>query len=124
MTRVPLTVAFLSGAAIIFIGLRYLFIPRSAVPSFGLPPPALGDATTHWLRLKGIRDVVSGLVVFATMYYGTPRLVGIIMLVEALTPLGDMSTILYGNGSTGTALGVHGITAVVMIMAGLSLLRT
>lgn len=121
MTTIAVFVADLSATAIIYIGTQYAFSPRTMMPSFGLPHPALDDATINWLRLKGVRDIVSGLVVFTIIRYGTHQLVGMIMLVEALIPLGDMSTILYGRGSTSTALGVHGLTAAVMVLAGMRL---
>ena len=86
-------VAVLIAVGIIVIGVTYLFNPRVATRSFGLPLPGAGANVVWWLRLKGVRDVVSGLVVMAVMVWGEPRLVGIVLLVEALIPIGDMSMI-------------------------------
>lgn len=52
------------------------------------------------------------------MDWGGPKMVGIILIVEAMIPLGDMSMILTVNGSTKTAFGIHGFTALLMMLAG------
>jgi hypothetical protein len=108
-------VALLAAGGIIGIGAMYLLRPRVMTHNFGLPLPEEGRNTTWWLRLKGSRDIVSGLVVLALMMWGTPFLLGLILLIEALIPIGDMSLILAAKGSTKTAFGVHGLTAALMI---------
>ena len=45
-------------------------------------------------------------------------MVGIILIVEAMIPFGDMSMLLTANGSTKTAFGIHGFTALLMMLAG------
>jgi hypothetical protein len=113
--------AGLLAAAIIFLGTQYLVRPWAMTESFGLPRPA-GDAmTASWLRLKGVRDIASGLVVFALMVWGGPKLVGLVLVVEAVIPLGDMSVILAGHGSARSAVGIHGVTVVLMLLGGVPL---
>lgn len=51
-----------------------------------LKPPAFDADTRAWLRLKGIRDVVSGFVVLTMMLTADRRSVGIALLVEAIHP--------------------------------------
>jgi hypothetical protein len=51
------------------------------------------------------------------------RSVGIVLLVEAIVPLGDMSIILGSGGSKSTAFSVHGVTCVVMLVVGLLLIH-
>lgn len=115
-------VATLAAAGIIGIGTMYLFRPRVMTSNFGLPLPEAGANTTWWLRLKGSRDIVSGLIVFALMAWGTPFLLGVVLLIDAITPVSDMTTILAATGSTGTALGIHGLIAALMIAAAISLI--
>ena len=91
--------------------------------SFGLKPPASDADTRAWLRLKGIRDVASGLVVLAMMLTADRRLVGIVLLVEAIIPFGDMSIILGSGGSKSRAFSIHGVTCAVMLVAGLLLIH-
>ena len=117
-----LGVALLAAIAIIFIGVRYLSDPCAMVPSFGLPLPEAGPNIPWWLRLKGVRDIVSGLVVLALMAWNEGRLLGLVLLIEALIPLGDMSVVLAAKGRTATALGVHGATALIMVLGAVPLL--
>jgi Domain of unknown function (DUF4267) len=114
-------VALLVGIGIIPLGIMYLTNPRAATQSFGLPLPEAGPNVAWWLRLKGVRDVVSGLVVLAAVVWAGPRLVGILLLIEALVPVGDMSLILAARGSRARALGIHGVTAALMIIAAIPL---
>ena len=113
--------AGLVAVAVMFLGMQYLATPWTTTRSFGLPRPADDAVTASWLRLKGVRDIVSGLTVFAVLVWGDPKLVGLILIVEALIPLGDMSVVLAGNGSTKSALGIHGVTALLMLLAGVPL---
>ena len=122
MHRIALGLAVLLAAAIIGIGLQYLLAPRAATRSFGLPLPEDGANTTWWLRLKGVRDITSGLVVLATMVWVSPQVAGLILLIDTLIPLGDMCTILAARGSRARAFGIHGVTAAVMLIAAVPLL--
>jgi hypothetical protein len=115
-------VALLAAIGIMGIGAMYLFRPRVMTHNFGLPLPEEGRNTTWWLRLKGSRDIVSGLVVLALMTWGSPQMLGIVLLIEAIIPTSDMATILAAKGSTGAALGVHGLTAALMIAAAIPLI--
>lgn len=116
-----IAVAIVVALAIIAIGGMYVLAPLTATRSFGLPLPEGGPNVAWWLRLKGSRDIVSGLVVIAVLAWGGPRLLGIVLLVEALIPLGDMSFILAARGSTARALGIHLPTAAAMIAGALPL---
>lgn len=59
--------AILAAVAVFAIGGMYLLSPRAATRSFGLPLPEDGANVAWWLRLKGSRDIVSGLVVLAVL---------------------------------------------------------
>ena len=82
-------VAVLAAIAIILLGIMYLTNPRVATQSFGLPLPEEGANTDWWLRLKGSRDIVSGLIVFVLLAWGGLRILGIVLLVQAITPICD-----------------------------------
>jgi hypothetical protein len=115
-------VALLIAVAIIVIGLAYIVQPRAASTGFGLPLPETGQNMRWWLSLKGVRDVVSGLILLALILWGTPAAVGIVLLVAALTPLGDMGMILAAKGSSTHAFGIHAVTAAVMIAGAVPLI--
>ena len=119
----PLSLAVLVSAGIIVIGCFYVASPRRILGGFGLKPPAPDADTCAWLRLKGIRDVASGLAVLTLMLATDSRTVGIVLLVFALIPFGDMSNVLISGGRKATALSVHGVTCVVMLFAGLLLIH-
>jgi hypothetical protein len=108
--------ALLLALAIIGIGAQYLASPRAATRSFGLPLPEDGPNIAWWLRLKGVRDIVSGLLVLTFMAWSGSRAVGVILFVYSLIPIGDMLMILAAKGSTKRAFGIHGVTAVLMIL--------
>ena len=120
-TAIPLSIAALIAVSIIVIGCFYLAAPQRISGSFGLKPPASDPDTRAWLHLKGIRDITSGLVVLTLMLTTNTRTVGIVMLVLAIIPLGDMSNILASGGSKRTAFSVHGVTCAVMLLVGLLL---
>lgn len=121
MHELALGLAVVVAVAIIVIGTQYVARPRAATRSFGLPLAEDGANIAWWLRLKGVRDIASGLAVLALMVWGGPRMVGIILLVEAFIPIGDMLVILAAKGSTKSAFGMHGLTAVVMILSAVPL---
>ena len=118
---IPMCLAALIAVAVMVIGCFYVISPERMTGSFGLKPPAPDADTRAWLRLKGIRDIVSGLVVLTLMLTTDTRTVGIALLVEAIVPLGDMSNVLGSGGSKTTAFSVHGVTCVVMLVVGLLL---
>ncbi|NYF49640.1 DUF4267 domain-containing protein [Tunturiibacter gelidoferens] len=120
---IPLSLAALMAVAIIVIGCFYLISPERMTGSFGLEPPASDADTRAWLRLKGIRDIASGLVVLTMMLTMGTRSVGIALLVLAITPLGDMSIVLGSGGSRSKALSIHGVTCAVMLVVGLLLIH-
>ncbi len=120
-----LTGYLLSGliaVGIVFIGSRFLWDPAAASRDFGIansPSPSTGF--TPWLAVKGLRDIVSGLFVFLLMANGSPRLLGEFLLVASLIAWGDAAIVLRSGGSRTAAFGIHGLTALVIIAAGASL---
>jgi hypothetical protein len=120
---IPLSVAALIAVGVIAIGCFYLVSPERISGSFGLNPPASDEDTRAWLRLKGIRDVASGLLVLTMMLTADRRSVGIALIVFAIIPLGDMSIVLGSGGSKSRAFSIHGVTCAVMLVVGLLLIH-
>ena len=113
----------LIAVGIIFIGSRFLWDPAAASRDFGIaksPSPSTGF--TGWLAVKGARDIVSGLFVFLIMANGSPRLLGEFLLVASLIAFGDAATVLRSGGSRRAAFGIHGLTALVIVATGASLI--
>ena len=120
---IPLSLAALMAVSIMVIGCFYLVSPEQISGTFGLKPLASDADTRAWLRPKGIRDVVAGLVVLTMMLAADRRLVGIALLVEAIIPLGDMSIVLGSGGSKTRAFSIHGVTCAGMLVVGLLLIH-
>ena len=120
---IPLILAALIAVGIIVIGCFYLVSPERISRTFGLKPPATDADTRAWLRLKGIRDLASGVVILTLMLTADSRVVGIALLVFAIIPFGDMCNILVSGGRKATALSMHGVTCAVMLVVGLLLIR-
>jgi len=120
---VQLSLAVLMAVGIMVIGCFYLVSPERISGTFGLKPPPTDADTRAWLRLKGIRDVASGLVVLTMMLTADSRSVGIVLLVFAVIPFGDMSNILGSGGSKSKAFSVHGVACAVMLVVGLLLIH-
>jgi hypothetical protein len=122
MHWISIGLAALLSAAIMAIGAQYVANPRAATRSFGLPLPEEGANTAWWLRLKGVRDIATGLAVLACMVWAGSRVVGIVMLADATVPVGDMLLILAAKGSARSAFGIHGATTVLMLTASIPLI--
>jgi hypothetical protein len=120
---IPLILAALLAVGILVIGCFYLISPERISRTFGLKPSAADADTRAWLRPKGIRDVVAGLVVMTVMLTADTRMLGIVLLLYAIIPFGDMFIVLGSGGSKSTALSVHGVTCAVMLVAGLLLIH-
>ncbi len=121
-SRLATVLSLIGAAFILFVGVGYLIAPQSMSDSFGLPAAPEGPAE-GFLNVKGVRDVVTGLILLALLASRQRRALGIATLTIALIPAGDMTTILIRHGSTSTALGVHGLTAVMVAVTGVLLLR-
>jgi hypothetical protein len=88
--------------------------PRSATCSFDRPLPEEGASVAWWLRLNWVRTLhrigrscVHGM--------GWPRDSSAILLALAIIPVGDMLVILAVRGTTKSAFGMHGVTAMLMV---------
>ncbi|MBU3067005.1 DUF4267 domain-containing protein [Nocardia sp. NEAU-G5] len=114
--------AILGAGFIISVGGGYLLAPEKMAAGFGLPAWPSGEAD-GFLNVKGVRDVVTGLMMLVPLATGQRRTLGATMLTVALIPTGDMLTILVRRGSTATALKVHGFTAALVAASGALLMR-
>jgi hypothetical protein len=123
MVLIEYLLSGLIAVGIVFIGSRFWWDPATASRDFGIPnPPSLSTGFTAWLAVKGSRDIVCGLFVFLLMANGSPRLLGEFMLVASLIALIDAAIVLRSGGSRAVAFGIHGLTALVIIATGASLI--
>jgi Domain of unknown function (DUF4267) len=121
-TTIAYTLAGLIGAGIIFIGARFIVAPRVAAAGYGVQPDLGQPSTGAYLSVKGVRDIGSGLIVFALMAAGATHPLGWMVLAATIIPLGDATIVLRHGGPKSIAWGVHGLTAIVMLITSALLL--
>jgi hypothetical protein len=115
-TIIGYVLAGLLAAGIIFLGARFLIAPRIAAAGYGVLPDVDEASVRAYLSVKGVRDIATGLFVIILMIAGETHLVGWVMLAAIIIPLGDAAIVLRSGGSKSTAWGIHGVTAVVMLV--------
>jgi len=120
MHLAALLVALLACAGIIALGIRFLVAPRPAIAGFGVAPDSLRALTA----IKGVRDISSGVVLLVVWAAAGPVALGWALVAAAVTPLADAVIVVTNGGAPATALGVHGLTAVLLVAAGLVLALT
>lgn len=121
VTTIATALAGLIGAGIIFIGLREFWAPQSAA-GFGIPGTPTQDRNFQaWLHVKAVRDIASGVFIFI-LIAATSHLLGYFMLAATAIPVGDAAIVLRSKGPKAAVYGIHGATAVVMLIISLLLL--
>jgi len=117
-----LVIAWVVAIGIIGIGIAYVAKSETNASNFGLPRLPERDARGWW-QVKGVRDIVSGLLVIVAIFAAGADLWWLI-LVLSLIPLGDAVVVLTNRGRKSAAFGIHGATAAGMIIAALLLVRS
>lgn len=117
MTTAALVVAVAGCLFILFIGARFLLAPRVAMAGFGVPEDRVRALTS----IKGVRDITSGIVPLVVLLVAGPHVFGFALLAAAITPVGDALIVATNGGTVRHALSVHGVTALVLVVAGLVL---
>jgi hypothetical protein len=117
MHLAALFLALLASVVIIAIGARFLLAPRPAMLGYGVAPDNLRALT----EIKGVRDITSGVVMFVVWAAAGRTALGWALLAVTITPVADAIIVLTNGGKLSTALGIHGITAALLLAAGLVL---
>ena len=122
MTSIGFYLSGVIAAGIIFVGCRFLLALSTAAAAYSVPAGAEPHSRAY-LSVKGIRDIASGLFVAMLIAYGSAHALGWFMLIATLIPIADAMIVLHHGGSRTIAFGVHGGTAVAMlIISGLLLI--
>ena len=122
MRRFTTVLTILLGLFPLSFGLRFLLDPHGAAAGFGIDPWPTGAAAGYF-AVKGIRDIVLGLNLLALCALGQRRATGVLMAIAAMIPIADMIIVLTHGGTVATALGIHGLTAVIVLFDAWLLLR-
>lgn len=122
MRRFTTVLTVLLGVFPLTFGTQFLVAGHTVAPSFGIAEWPTGVAAGYF-AVKGIRDIVLGLNLLTLFALGQRRATGILMAITALIPITDMITVFTHGGPAATALGVHGLTALVMLFDAFLLIR-
>ena len=122
MRRFTTVLTVLLGLFPLTFGLRFLLDGHGAAAGFGIDPWPTGAAAGYF-AVKGIRDIVLGLNLLALFALGQRRATGVLMAIAAMIPIADMIIVLTHGGTVATALGIHGLTAVIVLFDAWLLLR-
>jgi Domain of unknown function (DUF4267) len=117
MHPAALLVALMACVAIIVLGARFILQPRQATLDFGIAADNLRGLT----EIKGARDIASGVVLLVAWAAAGPTTLGWVLVAAAITPTADALIVLTNDGKLSKALGIHGLTAALLVAAGLVL---
>ncbi|MEU7815933.1 DUF4267 domain-containing protein [Pseudonocardia sp. NPDC049154] len=117
MYLAALVVAGIGCAGIVAVGGRFLLTPRQATLDFGVA----ADDVRALTAIKGVRDITSGAVPLVAWAAAGSATLGWALIAAALTPTADAVIVLTHGGKPSTALGIHGLTAALLVVAGLVL---
>ncbi|GII31572.1 DUF4267 domain-containing protein [Planotetraspora mira] len=115
LTPTAYGLAILLNLFIIFIGVRFLVVPRASAAGYGVSAKEDGDAA--YLTIKGLRDLTYGLLGLALLAFVSARAEAWYMLIVALVPLGDTLIVLRHGGTKAVAFGIHFATAVIVLIS-------
>ncbi|MGH7911841.1 MAG: DUF4267 domain-containing protein [Candidatus Dormibacteraceae bacterium] len=109
-------IAGVVAIGLVFIGGRFLLQPRAAARAFGIPDSELTAHNPFW-AVKGVRDLGVALLIGVLVLGGSAHLLAWGLLLGALIPIGDCLIVLRSGGTRLAAVGIHGLTAAVLLAA-------
>ena len=124
MRRFTTVLTVLLGLFPISFGLRFLLDPQGAAAGFGIDPWPTGTAAGYFAVKGHPRHLLAPSSSWCLLALGQRRATGVVMAHRGdLIPFVDMVIVLTHGGTVATALGVHGLTAVVVLVNACLLLR-
>ena len=112
----------LLALGIIFVGARFIIDPAAGAAGFGIPFSNKADEAFG--RIKGIRDIFSGLVLLPLLFLRMRKIAGYVFTTTIIIPATDCLIVLSTNGPSDLPhLLIHGLTAVSMIVISVLLFR-
>lgn len=112
----------LLAAGIIFIGARFIIAPLVGANGFGIPISGIEDLP--YGRIKGIRDIFSGLALLPFLFLKMRRSAALVLTAAIIIPATDFCIVLMTNGAKDIQhLLIHGLTVVYMIVTSILLFR-
>lgn len=104
---------FLSGALLVFIGIRFFAMPQVAETAYGINTQTNGDFSFHYI--KGVRDLVSGSMFIALLLMKQYRALGVMLLIGTLVPSVDLWVVSSHPGYETARIYPH-LTAIILCL--------
>lgn len=120
--KIPYAIAFLTGLGLIFLGARFLLSPEVAEAGYGIHFNEQGEYSFHYM--KGIRDILSGLLMCAFVLMNERRALGVTLLAGTMVPVTDMLIVLNKSYNGISQAMPHIIAIIICSVLGLILLAT
>ncbi|PSL44173.1 uncharacterized protein DUF4267 [Chitinophaga niastensis] len=112
----------LIALGIIFVGAKFLISPNLGATDFGIPFSNTNDIAFG--RIKGIRDIFSGLVLLPLLILKMRRAAAWVFTAAIIIPATDCLIVFATNGPLDIQhLLIHGLTAVYMMITSFLLFR-
>ncbi|SDT67705.1 protein of unknown function [Mucilaginibacter mallensis] len=112
----------LIAAGIIFVGLRFIINPAAGADGYGIPFANAKDFPFG--RIKGIRDIFSGLVLLPFLLMRMRFATACVFTAAIIIPATDCAIVLATNGAGDIQhLLIHGLTALYMAITSFLLFR-
>jgi hypothetical protein len=113
-------IVLILALGIIFIGIRFIAQPEVGALGYGIPFTNADDSV--YGRIKGIRDIFSGLVLLPLLWMRMRKAVAFVFSISIVVPAFDFLVILFYNGIGDIShLLIHGVTALVMVVTSILL---
>ena len=107
---------------IIFVGVRFIVSPNAGAEGFGIPISSHADIPFG--RIKGIRDIFSGLVLLPLLFQRMRQATAWVFTAAIIIPVTDCLTVLTTNGSADIGhILIHSLTAVYMVITSFLLFK-
>jgi len=112
----------LIALGIIFVGARFIIDPSAGATGFGISFTSASDLA--YGRIKGIRDIFSGVVLLPLLMLRMRRATAWVFTAAIIIPATDVMIVLSTNGAGDVQhLLIHGLTAVYMIFTSWRLFK-
>ena len=121
-TKISYVAAFITGLGLLFIGTRFLLSPEIAEAGYGIHFNDQGDYSFHYI--KGIRDILSGLLICVFVLLNEKRALGVTLLAGTIVPVADMLVVLNKNYNGVLQAMPHIIAIIICSVFGIILLTT
>lgn len=115
-------ITLILALGIIFVGVRFIVAPFAGADGYGIRIADIHDAS--YGRIKGIRDVFSGVVLLPLLWMRMRRAVAWVFSTAIIVPMTDGLIVLANNGIQDVQhLLIHWGTAIVMMATSVLLFR-